>query len=549
MLLVPLIGQLNLPEYLQQPRSCNMNGQFLPVLQVPSIPDPFHLAIMPAYQDRSAERPTRRARRLLAAERDRAGWAADVDIEQIRAEQSSAASVDTHAENVYAVVGAGVCGLTAAHLLARAGKKVVLLERLPQVGGLARSFTYGDYTFDIGPHRFHTGNPQIGAYIAEILGDEAITFPRRSSVYFKGTYYPWPLRAESLLKLPLPIAARAGLDLLFNPFQKHATATFEDYVLAQYGPTLYRHFFLDYSEKFLKLHPRDTHSDWAKAGINRAIIDDSVKMNNLLALARSTLSRVNKEELNFLYPRTGLQRWSERAALAFQQAGGRLLTGVQQVQLEHNGGQITALHLPGERIPTQQVIWTGSLHSLCQGLGVSAPSLQYLPLMMYFLELRSIPAEVFQWCYFGEKELFFNRVSNTIHFSRALAPWGCCGLEVEVTCAPGGDPVWSHPERFNDRILEDLQRVGLISRKDEVRAIHIERIPDSYPIYHSGYREALKATTRQLSQWKNLTLAGRTGQFWYNNMDHSIGKAIRVTEALLGQKHGQAAATLEPEED
>lgn len=441
-----------------------------------------------------------------------------------------------------------MCGLTAAHGLARAGKKVLLLEKLPQLGGLARSFTYGDFTFDIGPHRFHTGNPQIGAYIAEILGDEAITFPRRSSVYFKGTYYPWPLRAEALLQLPLSIAAKAGVDLLFNPFKAHATTTFEDYVLAQYGQTLYRHFFLDYSEKFLKLHPRDTHADWAKAGINRAIIDDSVKMNNLLALARSTLTRANKEELSFLYPKHGLQRWSDRAADALQRAGGVLKTQTTVQHIEHDGRNIRAVQVDGARIPVQQLIWTGSLHSLCGLLSVPLPPLQYLPLVMFFLELRSVPAQVFQWCYFGEKELFFNRVSNTIHFSRELAPWGCCGLEVEVTCAPGGDEVWAHPEQFIDRILTDLQRVGLLGRKEEVRAVHIERIPESYPIYRTGYREALKGTTRTLAQWKNLTLAGRTGQFWYNNMDHSIGKALRVVSTLLGDKNVTAHEGQEPED-
>ena len=31
--------------------------------------------------------------------------------------------------------------------------------------------------------------------------------------------------------------------------------------------------------KFLGIHPRDTHSDWAKVGINRAIIDDGAMQN------------------------------------------------------------------------------------------------------------------------------------------------------------------------------------------------------------------------------------------------------------------------------
>ena len=37
---------------------------------------------------------------------------------------------------------------------------------------------------------------------------------------------------------------------------------------------MYKNFFEEYSIKFLGIHPKETHSDWAKVGINRAIIDD-----------------------------------------------------------------------------------------------------------------------------------------------------------------------------------------------------------------------------------------------------------------------------------
>ncbi|MCP9776018.1 C-3',4' desaturase CrtD [Cyanobium sp. WAJ14-Wanaka] len=49
-----------------------------------------------------------------------------------------------------AVVGAGIAGLTAAALLARAGLKVELLEAHSQSGGCAGTFRRGPYTFDVG---------------------------------------------------------------------------------------------------------------------------------------------------------------------------------------------------------------------------------------------------------------------------------------------------------------------------------------------------------------------------------------------------------------
>ena len=59
------------------------------------------------------------------------------------------------------IVGAGVAGLSLGHELVCAGHDVTLVEILPEIGGLARSFRYGDFCFDMGPHRFHTDDARV----------------------------------------------------------------------------------------------------------------------------------------------------------------------------------------------------------------------------------------------------------------------------------------------------------------------------------------------------------------------------------------------------
>jgi UDP-galactopyranose mutase len=180
------------------------------------------------------------------------------------------------------IVGAGVAGLVSAHLLAEAGVQVVVIEKLDDIGGLARSFVYDDtFVFDCGPHRFDTGNPNIKAYLERVLERGTTFFPRKSEVFFEGSYYDWPIKPQNLVQLPPALAGKAFVDLAVNGYKTYEGDNFENYILRQYGPTLYKNFFEGYSIKFLGIHPRETHSDWAKVGINRAIIDDKAEMQNL----------------------------------------------------------------------------------------------------------------------------------------------------------------------------------------------------------------------------------------------------------------------------
>ena len=72
------------------------------------------------------------------------------------------------------VVGAGIAGLTAAALLAKAGLQVQLLEAHHQSGGCAGTFRRGAYTFDVGATQVAGLEPGgIHARIFQHLGVDA----------------------------------------------------------------------------------------------------------------------------------------------------------------------------------------------------------------------------------------------------------------------------------------------------------------------------------------------------------------------------------------
>lgn len=69
------------------------------------------------------------------------------------------------------VIGSGIGGVSAAALLARAGRDVLLVDQASGVGGYARSFGRGGYRFDPAIHWFGQGQPEgLPMAYLELLG-------------------------------------------------------------------------------------------------------------------------------------------------------------------------------------------------------------------------------------------------------------------------------------------------------------------------------------------------------------------------------------------
>jgi protoporphyrinogen oxidase len=430
------------------------------------------------------------------------------------------------------IVGAGVAGLVSAHLLAEAGVQVVVIEKLDDIGGLARSFVYDDtFVFDCGPHRFDTGNPNIKAYLERVLERGTTFFPRKSEVFFEGSYYDWPIKPQNLVQLPPALAGKAFVDLAVNGYKTYEGDNFENYILRQYGPTLYKNFFEGYSIKFLGIHPRETHSDWAKVGINRAIIDDKAEMQNLFQLLKSTMMQFNKKSQSFLYPKGGMWEAWDQVADRIRALGGRIITGTGAV-MEGANGRVTSVQAGNERFTPSMVIWTAPITLAAKQLELPIPKLDYLGLLLFNVMVKEDCPRDYQWCYYGATDLLINRVSVPRFFSPDTAPAGTTGYCCEVTSMVG-DARWKHGERLTDWVIDDLMKVGLIKNRRNVIDVRVERIAESYPIYQKDYSGELERARAALGQFSNLRLAGRTGLFWYNNMDHSMENAMQLVKRLL----------------
>ena len=154
-------------------------------------------------------------------------------------------------ERAVVVIGAGPAGLAAAYELTRRSVSVLVLEKSPAVGGLARTEQYKGYHFDMGGHRFFTKSEEVQRIWKKVLGGDFLRRRRLSRIHYRGKFFDYPLRLGSTLRgLGLFASARIILSYLrWQLFPYRHEVTFEQWVTNRFGKRLFETFFKPYTEK------------------------------------------------------------------------------------------------------------------------------------------------------------------------------------------------------------------------------------------------------------------------------------------------------------
>jgi protoporphyrinogen oxidase len=123
-----------------------------------------------------------------------------------------------------AVVGAGVCGLTAAHRLARAGHAVDVYERWPGLGGQAATMDVGDgHRLERYYHHLFTSDTHIATLFAELGMPDAIEWRPSSVAFFaQEALHPFVTPLDLLRFKPLSPLARVRMGAAALALQRFA---------------------------------------------------------------------------------------------------------------------------------------------------------------------------------------------------------------------------------------------------------------------------------------------------------------------------------------
>ncbi|MBT2188536.1 NAD(P)/FAD-dependent oxidoreductase [Sphingobium nicotianae] len=445
-----------------------------------------------------------------------------------------------------AIIGAGPAGLTAAYLLTKAGYRVTVIEKDPtQVGGISRTVEHDGFRFDIGGHRFFSKSKEVVDLWNEILPHDFIDRPRMSRIYYQGKFYSYPLRAfEALRNLgiwrsTLCMASYAKAKLA--PIKE--VKSFEDWVVNQFGRTLYSIFFKTYTEKVWGMPCDEMSADWAAQRIKGLSLGAAVLdgLRRSLGLNKKPNDGMGTKTLleNFRYPRLGPgMMWD--AARDFVVAGGnQVLMGhaLRQLSQDQVTGEwrVAATTTSGEivTIKASHVISSAPMRELAsrihpvQATLGNALSLNYRDFLTVALMIKSEDLFPDNWIYIHDPRVKVGRVQNFRSWSPEMVPdpdIACVGLE--YFCFEG-DGLWSSSdEELIALATREMELMGLIQGEQVVGGA-VVRQEKAYPVYDETYAANVTAMREELEEkFPTLHLVGRNGMHRYNNQDHAMMTAM-----------------------
>ncbi len=454
------------------------------------------------------------------------------------------------------VLGGGPAGLAAAWSLAKDGHHVTILEKEANCGGMAATFQRGEYSYDLGPHNFHSSNSTLLAFLQNALGDDFRPNPPKIEIYFRKKHIRHPFEGFDLLNAMNGLTALAcassffwsRIKSIFIPVFKD-DGTYRTWLINRFGKHFFDIFFGPYTEKVWGVPTSELSDIVAKKRVPVKSLFEVVKS---AILRKHQFHQEHPKTIPSYYPRYGSGQVIDFFKNEFLQLGGEIITNTQIIGMNCSDNTISSIEFLTTGQPSRiirakpdcdqklSILSTIPIDQLVQYMQWNVPAeiidsankLKFTQEVLLYININVINPLGVHWLYFSEAIFPFNRIYDIANFSSDMVPSGKTTLCLEITCAKN-DPVWNMDDHeLFEYCFAPLEQHGFLSR-NVVEEYHTRRLTHAYPSFRVGYQQHLSKIIEYIDASKNnLWSFGRQGLFAYVNVDEVIWMGLQVASNL-----------------
>ena len=416
------------------------------------------------------------------------------------------------------IIGGGLAGLAAAYKLA-GRDEVVVIEKEPELGGMASSYSIDGYHIEKYYHHIFAGDKELIDLIEELgLGSRLEWLRGSTGYYFNGNVYPMNTPLEILKALPLMDIIRLTW-LVLKAKSIKDTAPFDDIIAKDWiidtaGESVYNNFFLPLLS--------------GKFGDNK----EKVSAAWLLGRVRIRSNRGTKGE-RLGYMRGGFHALVEAMADDVRKKGGRTMRGTVS-RIEVTNREIRSVAVDGVSIECDRVISTLAPHSLEKIIDTALLghelNISYQGTACALLGLTEKVMDDVYWLNIKD-DVPFGAVIEHTNFIPA-SDYGEHLMYVTSYFQSSDSVLWrSDDEEVIRLYLDGLEKLFPGFRK-KVKWWRLRRDLDTAPVYEVGYR---KKVLPYETGTRGLYLAGMFSEANYpeRSMNGSIMAGFKCAEAVM----------------
>lgn len=407
-----------------------------------------------------------------------------------------------------AIIGAGISGLSTAHLL-KDRYNVVVYEKEATPGGLIRCRRVDGSLYHLcGGHVFNSKRQDVLDWFwSKFMREEEFVKADRNSVVFMadGKHIPYPV--ENHIYLFDNETQKAFIEDLLTIARNegYEPSNFEEFLKHRFGETLYRLYFKPYNEKVWRRSLTNVPLSWLEGKLPMPTVQEMI-FNNINQVKEKSFvhSTFWYEKMN------GSQYIADKLA---QDIDVRYNAGIESVERVSDGWSIN-----GEMFDA--VVFCGNikqLPSLVKGVDISQfaadiDSLEYHGTTSVFCEIEANP---YSWIYLPDSRYDSHRIICTGNFSPSNNAEGKMTATVEFT-----------DEISKEEIIEQLKRIPM---NPKYLDHHYNKY--TYPIQDVNTRGMVASLKEHLAS-EAFYFTGRFADWEYYNMDVAIGAAMDLCKNI-----------------